>query len=175
MLQSTDDLEPAAIHDVLRNHRRRLVLDIVRDVDDFVSVRELSERIGAIESGLDPAPRAARQSAYVSLLQTHLPKLDALGIVEYEVEGRLVRAGEGLDEVTGYLETVPSDGLARAEYYAAISLLGPLIVAAAELGTPGIAEIPVTVWAAAFLGLIFLSGLYHTLRQNGALLQRALS
>ena len=171
---STDDLETEEIHDVLRNHRRRLVLDILQAADDPVSVRELSERIGAIEADQDPPPRNVRQSVYVSLLQTHLPKLDELGIVDYEPEGRSVSVGEGLREVAIFLETVPKYGLSRSEYYAAVSLLGALTMAAADLGTPVITAVSASTWAYAFLALIFASGLYHTYVQGSSLLQRLL-
>jgi len=85
------ELAASEIHDVLRNDRRRLVLERLRAGDGTETVSDLSEHIGAIEADESPPPRNVRQSVYVSLHQTHLPKLDKLGIIEasYEsLEGR---------------------------------------------------------------------------------------
>ena len=171
---SPDDLQREEIHDVLRNQRRRLLLDLLQEASGPLTVRELSERIGAIEADQDPPPRSVRQSVYVSLLQTHLPKLDELGIVDYEEEGRLVGVGDGLREVAVYLETVPKYGLSRAEYYAALALLAGLTMAAADLGVPGLAAVPAATWAYGFFALTFLSGVYHTYAQGSSILHRLL-
>lgn len=170
--ESPQDLETEEIHDVLRNQRRRLVLDILQAEGEPVSVRELSERIGAIEAEQNPPPRNVRQSVYVSLLQTHLPKLDELDIVDYQSEGRTVSVGDGLREVAVYLETVPKYGLSRSEYYAAVSLLGALTMVAAELGTPLVADLAPATWAYAFFAVIFASGVYHTYVQGSSIVQR---
>ena len=71
-------LAPVEIHDVLSNERRQKVLELLRDNghDGSMTARELSERIAEHETGESPPPRNIRQSAYVSLHQTHLPKLD---------------------------------------------------------------------------------------------------
>lgn len=167
-----EKLDEEAIHNVLRNRRRRLVLDILTENGGTVSVRELSERIGAIESDQDPPPRNVKQSVYVSLLQTHLPKLDDLDIVEYENEGKTVRVDSGLDAVSVYLETVPKYGLSRSEYYAALALLGLLTVVGSMLDTPVISLIRPELWALGFLAFTFASGVFHTYRQGSSIVHR---
>ena len=43
-------LEPTAIHDVLRNDRRRLVLEELFDTEEGGTVRELAEYIASVEA-----------------------------------------------------------------------------------------------------------------------------
>lgn len=56
-LQSTD------VHEVLKNKRRRMALELLREAENgMVSVRGLTERIADEETNESPAPRAKRQS-----------------------------------------------------------------------------------------------------------------
>lgn len=166
------DLSEEDIHEVLQNRRRRLVIDIIQDSDGPITVRELSEEIGAIVSGTDPPPRKTKQSVYVSLLQTHLPKLDELNIVQYESDGKLVSVREGLSDVTVYMETVPKYGISRSEYYAALSILGLLTVFGAEMSVPGLSIVSGVNWAYAIFLLAFVSAAYHISRQGSTFIQR---
>lgn len=137
-----------------------------------MSVRELSERIGATESGSDPPPRSVKQSVYVSLLQTHLPKLDELDIVEYDADRKVVSVDGGLDHVTVYMETVPKYGLSWSEYYAAVSVLGVLTLVAAEFGVPVIGALSGVAWAYGFFLLVLVSAGYQTYRQGSSIFHR---
>lgn len=172
--QSPTDLSEEDIHDVLRNQRRRLVIDILQESDGPVSVRELSEEIGAFESGMNPPPRKIKQSVYVSLLQTHLPKLDDLGIVDYQSEGKMVTVGGELEDVTVYMETVPKYGISRSEYYGALSLLGILTVFAAEVGVPVLASVSSVTLAYGVFFIVLASSIYHTYRQGSTVFHRLL-
>lgn len=169
---NSTELSEEEIHDVLRNERRRLVIDLLQSGNGAVSVRELSEEIGSIESESNPPPRNIKQSVYVSLLQTHLPKLDDLGIINYESEGKMVNVDGRLKDVTVFMETVPKYGISRIEYYAALGFLGMLVLFAAEIGTPVLSSVPTLVLANAIFLLIFVSGLYHTFQQGPSIIRR---
>ncbi|MFC7044116.1 hypothetical protein ACFQH6_00675 [Halobacteriaceae archaeon GCM10025711] len=137
-----------------------------------LSAGELAERIASLETGETPPPRNARQSAYVSLHQTHLPKLDELGIVDYDSNSKVVTPLR-VQDVNIYMEVVPQFGLAWSEYSAGVALLGLLVVFAADIGTPLIAEMSPVLWAYFFLAFIALSGAYHTWAQESSVLHRA--
>lgn len=168
-------LSDEEIHDVLRNKRRRLVIDILQSENEPVSVRELSEEIGSVESDSNPPPRNIKQSVYVSLLQTHLPKLDELGIIDYESNGKMVSVDGGLQDVTFFMETIPKYGISRIEYYAALGVLGVLTTFAAQIGAPVISAFTPLTWAYGFFLLIFVSGLYHLYQQGNSILHRILT
>lgn len=166
------DLEAVEIHDVLSNERRQLILQFLRDGGGLLTARELSERIAEVETGESPPPRNIRQSAYVSLHQTHLPKLDELGIVEYDQSSKSVQLNERAEQVNVYMETVPKYGLAWSEYYLGVSILGLLLIIAGEIGVPGLAGMESLWLAIGTFVLVLASAIYQTVAQQSSLLHR---
>jgi hypothetical protein len=173
MSGSAVDLSPVEIHDVLSNERRKMVIDLLRRERTEISARDLSEYIAERETGESPPPRNKRQSAYVSLHQTHLPKLDELGIIEYDQSEKTVALDdEASREVSVYMETVPRYGISWSEYYAGVSTLGLLLVAATEVGVPVIEGVGAAVWASVVLAVVTVSAAYQTTRQGSSFLHR---
>lgn len=167
------DLEAVEIHDVLSNERRKMVIDLLRETEGSMSARDLSEHIAERETGESPPPRNIRQSAYVSLHQTHLPKLDELGIIEYDESDKTVALDEAASaEVSVYMETVPKYGISWSEYYLGVSVLGLLLVVATWVNVPLIASFDAAVWTSAVLAMIALSAVYQTVQQGSSLLHR---
>ncbi|SEW15665.1 DUF7344 domain-containing protein [Halobacterium jilantaiense] len=162
----------ADIHDVLRNDRRRMVLEQLGESDTSVTARELSETIAARESGSDPPPRDVRRSVYISLQQTHLPKLDDLDVIDYDEADREVRPGANAAEVGVYMEVVPRYGLTFAEFHAGLGVLGALLVAASTVGVPLLSAVSPAAWAVVAFAAIAASGLYRTYSQRSSLVHR---
>ena len=142
-------LDEGAIHDVLRNERRRFALEELCENGNVLSVRDLSERVAALETGESPAPRNIRQSVYVSLHQTHLPKLDELGIVEYDADAKAVGLTDRVRELEAYTDLTAtkeseSEPASRSShmmwYYLSISLVGLCLTGAVAVGIPVVAE-----------------------------------
>lgn len=166
------ELVASEIHDVLRNERRRMVLEQLGKAGDAVSARELSEMIAAREADSDPPPRNVRQSVYISLQQTHLPKLADLDIVDYDDATKEVRPGENASDVGVYMEVVPKYGLSNSEFYAALGALGALLVVATQVGVPGLSGVPPAVWALVVFAAILVSAAYQTVDQRSSLVHR---
>jgi len=162
----------ADIHDVLRNDRRRMVLEHLGDAEGAVSARDLSEAIAAREAGSDPPPRDVRRSVYISLQQTHLPKLDDLDVVDYDDAERAVRPGDNAAAVGVYMEVVPRYGLSFAEFHAGLAVLGGLLVVAADVGVPVLSSVSAGAWALAAFGAVAASGLYRAYSQRSSLVHR---
>jgi hypothetical protein len=138
---SEDDgtLSRSEIHDVLRNERRRLVLERLW-ADGSETVRELSEHIAAVEAGEDPPPRNVRQSVYVSLHQTHLPKLDDLGIVVYDDDAKEVTISARAADLERYTPRgEDDDDRPWPEIQAVVSGVGLLVAVAAFAVGPTLA------------------------------------
>ncbi|ADE05138.1 DUF7344 domain-containing protein [Haloferax volcanii] len=135
---SEPGLSETRIHEVLSNDRRRMAIEYLQDSD--LTLRELSERIAEAETGESPPPRNIRQSAYVSLQQTHIPKLAELDIVNYDEESKVVSLAEAGD-VTVYMEVVPEGELSWSEYYAALAALGIVLMIAVAVGVPVISAV----------------------------------
>lgn len=171
--RSPGDLKPVEIHDVLSNERRHVVIDRLRESEGTVSARDLSEHIAEQETGESPPPRNIRQSAYVSLHQTHLPKLDELGIVEYDQSEKTVTLDETASrKVDVYMETVPKYGISWSEYYLGVSVLGLLLAVAARLDVPLITSVSPVGWTGVILTLVAVSATYQTVRQHSSILHR---
>ncbi|MGQ4555195.1 DUF7344 domain-containing protein [Halobellus sp. GM3] len=167
-----ESLDAAEIHDVLRNDRRRLVLERLRAGDGTESVSELAEHIGGIEAGESPPPRNVRQSVYVSLHQTHLPKLDELGIVEYDPDAKTVSLAHNASDVGVYMEVVPQYGISWAEYYLGVGLLGVLTLLGASIGVPILRSLGPSVLGIAVSTVVVASALYQLTEQRSSLLHR---
>ncbi|MFB6091292.1 MAG: hypothetical protein ABEJ97_09565 [Halobellus sp.] len=169
---TNDGLAASEIHDVLRNDRRRLVLERLRTSDGSETVSDLSEHIGEIESGESPPPRNVRQSVYVSLHQTHLPKLDDLGIVDYDPDAKTVALADNASDVGVYMEVVPQYGISWAEYYLGLGLLGALSITASLLDVPLVRQLPPSAIGLVVSGVLVASAAYQLLDQESSLLHR---
>lgn len=167
----TDRLEASEIHDILRNDRRRLAIKCLRENGGTLSVRDLSEAVATRETGESPAPRDKRRSVYVSLHQTHLPKLDELGILEYDTDSKTVLLRDRATEVTTYMEVVPRYGITWAEYYLVLGVLGFGTVLAANIGTPLFGTIGTSTVAALYLFVLVASAGYHVRSQDRRLFE----
>jgi hypothetical protein len=169
--KETEDLDAGQIHDILRNDRRRLAIRCLREVGGSMSVRDLSEEVATRETGEAPAPRDKRRSVYVSLHQTHLPKLDDLRIVDYDTETKEVSLRDRAAEITTYMEVVPRYGITWAEYYLVLGVLGFGTVLAASIGTPLLGALGAPAVAAVYLLLLSGSAAYHVFSQDRSLFE----
>ncbi|RDZ47571.1 hypothetical protein C5B86_00485 [Haloferax sp. Atlit-19N] len=134
--QADGSLDEADIHDVLRNERRRLALERLRDGDGPESVGDLAEHIAEIESGESPPPKNVRQSVYISLHQTHLPKLDSLRIVAYDSRAKTVSLGSSAAELDHYLVDGEPTQAPFALLSLATCLAGLALLFAGWMGVP---------------------------------------
>ncbi|WP_440953745.1 DUF7344 domain-containing protein [Methanococcoides sp. FTZ1] len=95
------------------------------------SLRSISEEIAQIESGSPTPESKVRKSIYVSLLQTHLPKMEAVGIVRYDREEDCVELMPAASNFSVYLETVDNGDIPWSHYYVGLSivaLFGSLLI-----------------------------------------------
>ena len=164
--ESGEELDEREIHEVLGNDRRRLALEALREGGGEESVRTLSEQIAAHETGEDPPPKKKRQSVYVSLHQTHLPKLDRLDVVTYD-DAREVRLDERIEEVRVFMEVVPKYGLSWGEYYLALAVLGGVTLVANTIGVPVIGAVPAWAVGLGFVLAVAVSAVYNVHSQEG--------
>jgi hypothetical protein len=154
-------LPETEIYHVLSNSRRRAVLAILWRRPEPVTLREVSEEIAAREAGERPAPRALRESVYNALHQTHLPKLDALGLVQYDSHRKLVEAQPAAGQLGRYMDVTTRMGISWGEYYRALGVIGLFVTVASLAGAPGFSVIDPLLPATAFLGAFALSTGYQ--------------
>jgi hypothetical protein len=168
-------LDEGTIHEVLRNDRRRLVIESLREKNGTAEVRDLAETIAAREAGADPPPTNKRQSVYVSLHQTHLPKLDDLDIVAYDPDDRTVELLDRVEEVEIYMEVVPDYGLSWGEFYFGWGALGLLTTIGVRIGVLVRAAVDAACVAGCCVaGRVAASGYHVYTQQNRIVFQRVL-
>lgn len=163
---SDDELDEATIHDVLRNDRRRIALESLRETSGVADLSDLAETIAAKESGSDPPPSDKRQSVYVSLHQTHLPKLDSLGIIEYDSDAHEIELRDRVEEVEIYMEVVPEYGLSWGEFYFGWGMLGLLTLLGVRIGVPLLSDLGIGVVSAVFFCGLIVAAAYHVYTQQ---------
>jgi hypothetical protein len=156
-------LPEVEIYRVLSNARRREALTALWAHPDRLTLRALSEQIAASETGEDPAPRAHRESVYNTLHQTHLPKLDQLGLVQYDPVRKVVSARPAATHLGRYMDVTTRFGISWGEYYRALGVFGLFITVASLAGAPGFSVLDPLVPATLFLGVFAVSTSYQLL------------
>jgi len=132
---TTDVLSADDVYTTLSNRRRRYVLDHLKKSKGPVSLRELSESVACRENGITPVEltRQQRKRVYTALHQTHLPKMDDLGIVRYDRHRTTVELSDEMRGVDVYLEIVPTGHFTWSQYYVLLAgLVGALTLALQE-------------------------------------------
>jgi hypothetical protein len=161
-LQDHDrQIDPEEIHNVLRNHRRRRTLQCLKERLEPIGLRELSEQIAEWETSTSPPPRDARQSVYNSLHQTHLPKLDETGIVDYDKSRKVVELGEHARVVDMYTDVFTGFGITWTTYYRTLGVIGLLTVVLTAADFSVFSGVEPLVFATVFLAVFGLSTVYQ--------------
>ncbi|MHB9287019.1 hypothetical protein ACKVMT_08265 [Halobacteriales archaeon Cl-PHB] len=107
------DVPIETIFDILSNRRRRLVLYYIVNVPEHEAVLgTLATQVAAWENGIPVSAISStqRKRTYNTLQQTHLPKLDKSGIVEYDRNRGTVSLLVSPRQLAVYLKTLPRIG-----------------------------------------------------------------
>lgn len=159
------DIPRDQLFGMLANRRRRWVLHALKSQDDEpVSFGTIVETVSAWEYETDPAELSwkQRKRVYTALRQSHLPKLDDTGIVNYDRQRGTVELTEEAQQVQLYLEYVPSHDIPWSYCYLGFACLGSVIslLMWGAVGPFGGLSGFVFVWI--LLGLFGLTAVVHT-------------
>ncbi len=125
MSNNSSTLSQDTAFDLLSNARRRLALQYLQEETGPVSIGELATQVAAMENDIpvEEVDAQQRKRTYVSLYQTHVPKLAKAGAVDYDSEEGLVELDGDARMITSYLS--PSQtGNSWARYYVVLSAIG---------------------------------------------------
>lgn len=106
-----------AMFDVLKNRRRRRVLEFLTEQGGHTTLGDVAEYIAAIEND---KPRELlssqeRKRVYIGLYQCHLPRMDRAGVVEFDRHRGTIEACEDIGAYRPYVsETRPYPSPSRA-------------------------------------------------------------
>jgi hypothetical protein len=150
----TDDDEPSEelpvdeIFHILQNERRRMVLEYLQEADKSVRMRDVAEQVAAWENGttVEELSSDQRQRVYIPLYQSHLPKLDKAGIIDYQQNRGIVERRPLAKQLDYYLnadsnrdaveETASSDEGGWDDYYIGAAGVGAVLLLGAVLELP---------------------------------------
>lgn len=152
-----DTLAEDEVHDILRNGRRRRLIQELRNSLGEVTLRDLAEVIAEAETSQSPPPRDIRHSVYNSLHQTHLPKLDEEGIIEYDADRKTILLTEEIYHIDVYMGVTTKYGITWSQYYRTLGIVAFIITLLAAADVPFISTLDTTLWIGGFLGSFILS------------------
>lgn len=112
------------IFDMLKNERRREVLDYMRQGEDPFTLREIAEHIAALENGKDVSAlnSTERKRVYVGLYQCHFPRMDDAGVIDFDRNRGTVLTGPNTERLYPYLD-MDGENVDEGTVYAKIALL----------------------------------------------------
>ena len=156
--------------DLLSSSRRRFVLQYLSQHEGPVPFSELANELAAWENDTDVEEITERQRkrVYVSLYQTHIPKLEEAGVVDYDPDSGEVRLRSRVNRLSAHLDA-DEEGFPWPVAYLAISAASLLFFLAVLYGVPGFAAIPITVAVAVIVLAFAVSAIaqYYSGRRGG--------
>jgi hypothetical protein len=157
-VQGQTQLSKSDIFGVLQNDRRRCILELLYK-QEKLSIRSLSEEIARMESGAEEPNSSIRKSIYISLLQTHIPKMESLNLIIYSREKDSVELLPAARDFDFYIETVKKGDIPWSQFYLGLSTLA--VVGSFAILTELVKWITSYQWML-FISIIFLaSSLAH--------------
>ena len=162
-------IEREQIFEILSNERRRLVLRYLRrhrgeteidfrSVVDQVTAWETGAEIGQLDSG-------KRKCVYTALRQTHLPKLDTFGVIEFDQQRGTLKPGATVEKVFLYMKYVPERERLWSRLYLGLAILCSvfaLVLWGGVVPLGGVSGIEVAVGIAASFSVFSIVQQYHS-------------
>ena len=145
---------------LLSNGRRRHVLQFLSENGGEIKLRELATTIAAAENEIEPVEvtYTQRKRLYTSLYQSHLPRMERSGVIEYNRNSGLVTLAPGAEGFEAYLEVVGANEFTWSEFYLGLSGLFAAVTLAFVTGTPPFPSLgPGTLMASLTLVLLVSS------------------
>jgi len=161
--ETSEELPLDVTFEILKNRRRRLVLQYLRDAEETTSIGELAEHIAAIENDTTVQQLNAQQRkrVYIGLYQCHLPKMDDAGVVEFNQDRGRIDPGLNVEPLYDYLDVGAEETSTPYELYSGSVLVAGVLFLAAQLSNA-------YMMANAIVVCFMLAVLFATYRlQNG--------
>lgn len=135
MSQQTHELTKDDVLDLLSNSRRRYVIYFLEQWDGSATLNDLAYEIASRETGVpvDELSEDDKRRVYISLYQTHLPKLDLYGLVEYDKDDRTVSLTDDADDIGDYFFPDRGENRSFTTYFIGLGALGSVVALAGVL------------------------------------------
>lgn len=156
---AADPLSLDLVFEVLKNERRRRVLQYLRDSSGTVSLSDVAEHIAAIENDKPEKALSSqeRKRVYVGLYQCHLPKMDDTDVVDFNGNRGTIDLGDNAEQLYPFLEAEADGQQPWPKYYLALTALSLAVFGLAQLAAPAVLT---PVFAASLVGFALLGGVH---------------
>lgn len=153
------------VFDLLSSARRRYILYYLRREGGSASINELAAQIAAWENGVarEELTSQDEKRVYVSLYQTHVPKLEDQGIIEYDSQSGEVTLTDRVREIDRYLTTPREEEFPWPVYYLGLAAVAVVILALVALGAPIFVLVPSSALGAVIVFVFAVSAMVHYL------------
>ncbi|MGM0684006.1 MAG: DUF7344 domain-containing protein [Halobacteriota archaeon] len=152
------------VFDVLKNERRRAVIRYLHDHDGSADLSEIAEHIAAGENDTPVRQLTSqeRKRVRIALYQCHLPRMDALGVVEFDKHRGTVALLDPASQVLFHLQLAPENGRktdSSDRLTVALALGAAALVTAGTLGLGALSAVPPAGWTAvSVVALVGIAG-----------------
>ncbi|WP_458185070.1 DUF7344 domain-containing protein [Haladaptatus sp. NG-WS-4] len=157
------DLSKEDVFTALGNERRRYAVHyLLRDEGD-VEIGDLAVQIAAWENGkgVEDITPQERRRVYNALQQVHLPKMDEVGIIQFDADRGVVSVSDDLTDLRVYLEIVPGHEIPWSQYYLLLGVFSASVTLAAWLSVPPFGRLNPLLLAGVVSGLFVASAVVH--------------
>ena len=122
---------------VLRNQRRRRILRYLITHDDSATIGTLAEHIAVLENDTTQTALTSRERkrVYISLYQSHLPKMDDADAIEFDKARGTITSGPNAARFEPYLDE-PQESVRWCRYYLLLAGIGGLLFIIQSIVTP---------------------------------------
>jgi len=110
--EPTTDISEDELFDVLSNQRRRFAVHLLkREEDDSIAIGDMAEQIAAWENGIETTEITGneRKRVYTALQQSHLPKMDKAGVIDFNKNRGVVEPMPAMTDVDVYMDVVEGE------------------------------------------------------------------
>mgnify|MGYP000099501693 CR=1 FL=1 len=152
------------VFDVLKNDRRRAVIRYLHEHGGSAELSDLAEHVAARENDTSVRRLTSqeRKRVRIALYQCHLPRMDALGVVDFDNDRGTVALRDAASQVQVYLDLDPETdrkaaGAERTAFLIAVGIAA--VVTAGTLGLGALSAVPPAGWTmVSVLALVGITG-----------------
>jgi len=156
------------LFEVLANRRRRYVVHALKGENPPAELGTLAEQVAAWENdvAVTGITSTERKRVYTALQQSHLPKMDNAGVVDFDKDRGVIEPAPALEDVDVYMDVVRGDDIPWSEYYLGLSGVAAALITAVWLGTWPFLMLPDVAWGTAIVVTLSVSALVHWYRSR---------
>lgn len=136
------------LFEVMANRRRRYAVHALKGNGGEMKLGELADKVAAWENDVEVGGTSydERKRVYTALQQSHLPKMDKKGVVEFDKNRGVIEPTPALEDVDVYMEIVHGREIPWNQYYLGLTAVLGTLVTVVALDLWPFTLLPETAW-----------------------------